>query len=400
MAVFQQKGKGPPPPDGPRGLLLDGHIRRAEALLAHKAQGGPLTTDDWLLWIRLACMMGERDKAVQRFDMACRQHGRARLAFVEAELNTRLFHYEAAAKLLSDALPRVPQGAFRDLSEVLIKVLRRRQATAAAYATATDADRPDFPVYCINLDRQPDKMDRVAHEFGQLGIMPERVPGVLGMAIADALIPRFGTGVSPGLKGTLGCFLSNFAVWERFHATGQPACLILEDDARPLLRLPRRLATYGLPAGFDVCFVTSGFAEGIADTRDAGQAPLAFLPVEEAVEAGQATLRAPATYGYFLSRAGAARLMERCLADGFFGDVDWRIVAYCTSPAILQRLKPGTFTRKALEAHYRVIAPRPPLAGYAADLGLIAQEGTGSVRVSHNLISDAHEVFGTEAAAV
>ena len=47
---------------------------------------------------------------------------------------------------------------------------------------------------------------------------------------------------------------------KQYLASGQPACLVLEDE-RPLdAVLPKQLATYRLPEGFDVCFVTSGFA--------------------------------------------------------------------------------------------------------------------------------------------
>ena len=70
-------------------------------------------------------------------------------------------------------MPRVPEGHMRQVAAGLLVLLRRLHATSLLYAEAKEeAAAPDFPVYCINLDKQPDKMERVEE-----GVRPAESPG-------------------------------------------------------------------------------------------------------------------------------------------------------------------------------------------------------------------------------
>jgi len=60
-------------------------------------------------------------------------------------------------------------------------------------------------------------------------------------------------------------------------------------------------------------------------------APTDFLhvvPVAATVAAKSRGLNTPGTYGYFLSRRGADKLLDKVVRDGYAGDIDWRLIAY------------------------------------------------------------------------
>ena len=87
------------------------------------------------------------------------------------------------------------------------------------------------------------------------------------------------------------------------------------------------------------------------------------MPVAEAIRALWSNVRVPGGQGYLLSRPGAETLLRRTEEDGFFGDVDWRLVAYCMERESLESLPLSTFAHQALTAQFGVIASRPPPCG-------------------------------------
>lgn len=83
----------------------------------------------------------------------------------------------------------------------------------AAGASLDPFDRFDR-IYCINLDRRPDRWARVQAELARVGLLArvERVPGVV-----DA-------------DGAVGCRDSHRECIRRAHAAGAEMVLVLEDD--------------------------------------------------------------------------------------------------------------------------------------------------------------------------
>lgn len=90
--------------------------------------------------------------------------------------------------------------------------------------------------WVINLDRAPERLQRIGTQLQRLGLSWERLPAVdaraLGpaerAALDDAAYERK-HGMRPVL-GELGCYLSHVAVMRRFLASSAEFALVLEDD--------------------------------------------------------------------------------------------------------------------------------------------------------------------------
>jgi hypothetical protein len=138
-----------------------------------------------------------------------------------------------------------------------------------------------------------------------------------------------------------------------------------------------------LPPGYELCFAGDGM-EPPAPRGQAGS-PRA-RPVATVVSTKPRDWRAPGGYGYFLSRRGAEKLLDRVARDGFAGDVDWRLVAYSLSRADGERLPPDGFAIGTLRRHHAHIDADNPLAAYCLYPALMQGGRAGSSRKADNMI--------------
>jgi glycosyl transferase family 25 len=100
----------------------------------------------------------------------------------------------------------------------------------------------------INLDRSPQRWQRVSAQLHALGLAYERLPAVDARAFtpeqqAQLDVPGFHRlhGMEP-LGGELGCYLSHVKVMQRLLASPAQYALVLEDDVTVTERLPAALA--------------------------------------------------------------------------------------------------------------------------------------------------------------
>lgn len=77
-------------------------------------------------------------------------------------------------------------------------------------------------VYCVNLDRRPDRWNAVSLEFEKFGIIVERISAVDGTNIEQQ-----GLRIRPN---EMGCLLSHRSILERMIANKMNRVLIFEDD--------------------------------------------------------------------------------------------------------------------------------------------------------------------------
>lgn len=91
--------------------------------------------------------------------------------------------------------------------------------------------------YVINLDRSPDRMERIGHELAAHDIAYERHAAVDGRSLDLSAEPDFDAQGYVRLHGKkpvaneVGCYLSHMGVMKRFLETSHEHCLVLEDDA-------------------------------------------------------------------------------------------------------------------------------------------------------------------------
>jgi glycosyl transferase family 25 len=93
-----------------------------------------------------------------------------------------------------------------------------------------------FQTWVINLDRAPDRLERISGQLQRLGLPYTRLPAVDARALTpgqraslDEPGYRRRHGMTP-LGGELGCYLSHVEAMRRFLASEAEFALILEDD--------------------------------------------------------------------------------------------------------------------------------------------------------------------------
>jgi len=103
---------------------------------------------------------------------------------------------------------------------------------------------------CINLNRRPDRWQRIQARFAEHGIdQVARFPALDGKNLE---IPS----VWNNFPGAYGCLRSHLAVVEQARESGQPSVLIFEDDAVLAADFNAKFADYSeqVPAGWDMLF--------------------------------------------------------------------------------------------------------------------------------------------------
>lgn len=213
--------------------------------------------------------------------------------------------------------------------------------------TARSLPRP-LPILCINLDRDVDRMAAVRSAFGELPAFElDRLPGVLGSSLPRAMLPLL-TRSKRSHPGTVGCFLSHVAAWERV-AAGDGPVLIVEDDSRPIAL--ERLFDLEIPNDAELVFVNSR----MADDSDATAVPQfrstrSILPIKAKQKPGDASVGG---YGYLLFPEGARKVIAAVAEDGAAGHVDWRLFRYGLKAADVEVLPgdPWFANRNVLRTH-------------------------------------------------
>jgi tetratricopeptide (TPR) repeat protein len=362
-------------------LRLVGDTAGLEAAFAAALDRFPAAPPLLVRWVALALLADDSDEAERRLRLA-REAAPENLAMadLEAQIATRRHDFSRAASLYEAAIPGQPEQR-----AVLLKkaaLLRLYDRIAKRIASASKAIRsPDYAVLVINLDEHTDRLKQFMAPFAEVGPTVHRVPGVRGRHLPDLAAARLTDKDGPDFKGTLGCFLAHVAAWERMLTLDLPHALITEDDAHLVLPLPANTATLDLPPDYDLCFVNRGLELPSTASAD-DQGNIVYHPLRSVLV--ERTVTSPGGYGYFLSRTGAEKLFRFVERDGFFGDLDWRLVAYSTERDLLTSLDQASLASTALKAQWRIIGGDERLRSYAMFPCLVEPGRKGSQRLADN----------------
>ncbi|XP_030371927.1 glycosyltransferase 25 family member [Scaptodrosophila lebanonensis] len=103
-------------------------------------------------------------------------------------------------------------------------------------------------IYMINLERRPERRQKMENLFAELALDVEHFSAVDGKALNADIVKDMGITILPGYEdpyhhramtmGEIGCFLSHYKIWQKIVELEQKEVLILEDDIRfePYLR--------------------------------------------------------------------------------------------------------------------------------------------------------------------
>ena len=100
-----------------------------------------------------------------------------------------------------------------------------------------------LPVFVINLDRRPDRLEFVTDQLDRIGMKAQRIAGVDAQTVKMEGVTRVdleGQSMRGRRldRGAAACILSHFTAMQAVVNSGAEAGLILEDDAVLASELP------------------------------------------------------------------------------------------------------------------------------------------------------------------
>lgn len=250
---------------------------------------------------------------------------------------------------------------------------------------------PDFAVYVVSMDKDHEKFRAAKDILSREGFADvTRVRGVPGSTLpnvgCDILTKTSNYSIG---KGALGCFLAHASAWEQIAASNAAWCIVFEDDVRfhDLGMVPK----LAIPADAHLIFCNDYMQPEVEPGVSPGGA-MRTAPISLCLKKMvRRRYNGIGTQGYFLSRSGAQRLVDAVRRDGFFGHVDWRLMRYCTTEAIIDDAIPGTRVAYVLRHHHN--QAHPPawgiLNGYVATRALVAHDDVASNRKAEDVRSAA-----------
>ena len=166
-----------------------------------------------------------------------------------------------------------------------------------------------LPVFVINLDRRPDRWAIMSEQLEQLGIEATRIPAVdARLLAAQEKWEQDTNGNTLGWNADIGavaCAFSHRKTFRAFLDTGEPAALILEDDAALAPDVPDMLSTHWWPPGARVIRLEAGIMNYTAW--------IPLWPALAKTPSGRTVHRferwAPGTAAFLISREGAEFLL-------------------------------------------------------------------------------------------
>ena len=235
--------------------------------------------------------------------------------------------------------------------------------------------------YVINLDCDLQNFEKVESIAGEVPLNIERISGIRGSSIPLFLIEKTVVNYEHDLQmGTVGCFLSHVKAWEKIASNGSG--FVFEDDItfqnmETLCELTEELQTY------DLVFVNNRMCgEAVVDnTRNNCVNPLK----KEILARSEKNQIACGGDGYYLSQAGAQRLVDLISNKGIFNDVDWFIFYCAVGNNNLDEIRGNrTFHRKLSFFSDTYELADPILKGGSLAKSLVTHAPTQSRRIIEN----------------
>lgn len=235
--------------------------------------------------------------------------------------------------------------------------------------------------YVINLDCDIQNFEKVESIASGLPFNIERISGIRGSSIPRFIVEKTVVNHEIDLQmGTVGCFLSHARAWEKIAEEGSG--FVFEDDIifqnmDTISELASEMQAY------DLIFVNDrmcGEASADSDERNC----INSLKQEILARAERNQIACGGD-GYYLSQAGAQRLLELVKTKGVFNDVDWFIFYCAMANNNLDEIRENrTFHRKLsfFKGTYDLL--EPILKGGVLGKPIVAHAPTQSRRIIEN----------------
>lgn len=241
-----------------------------------------------------------------------------------------------------------------------------------------------LPIYVINLDRRPDRLEAITADLDRLGLQFERIQAIDGEELPDRQSP-----VRLLTTAEWGCLASHCLALKQFLATPHPAALILEDDAGVASDiLPCLDSTYWWPEGTRLVKLEIS----VERRRPLGD-QLTTAPNGRGLYAVVSPLGGAA--GYLVDRGGAAMVLDACDDKALYLPYD-HVLFDTVRSRVVRKLRPvlmvPTLVRQSLSPSD--LAPRRNRAKWRGRLyrarrnpwmmfhriGIVCRQASGRVR--------------------
>ena len=196
----------------------------------------------------------------------------------------------------------------------------------------------NFPVYLVNLENAHERRESSLKQLHELEINPIVVPACNGHQ-KDFPFYQY-RHLSRGKwweknvfkPGAFACYLSHAKCWEKIAMGSAPYAMILEDDMIIDHKAFQKFNIDNVPNSFDILFVSIGVTRLLKLTSfDKSQTTKDFASLNESLldllnhHKFNDNLT-PGSYGYFVSKKGAAKLLEMMKQNKVCMGVDYAMV--------------------------------------------------------------------------
>src|SRR5262245_12397808 len=159
----------------------------------------------------------------------------------------------------------------------------------------------ELPVFLINLDRSPDRLELMLTEAQRTGLAFERFSAVDGRdALPDWLRPQF-SDTADLSSGEVGCYASHLSIYQQIARNQLAYAMILEDDVilpDDLLSMVKDALSMA-PKGWDYIRLSGHFKRAV----------YSIGPLPNGRHLVRHTLIPNTTAGYLISRQGADKML-------------------------------------------------------------------------------------------
>jgi GR25 family glycosyltransferase involved in LPS biosynthesis len=230
----------------------------------------------------------------------------------------------------------------------------------------------------MNLASDTARRAHIQEDFSNLpDFALQIVPGIAGNTLPDTICQSLTDHeIRPFPKGTLGCFLSHVAAWEKVATLNVDYAVVLEDDVE-LLGFGQ-LKNLSVPADAGIVFINERLSV------QWGHSPLTVIGLDLLLLFLDVRRQGLGGDGYLLRPDAARKLIAACKTDLFRGHVDGRLLRYAVSPAELEALPEESWIKTVIIHHHdkRRLPQLGLLKGYALSKPLVRQRrGMGSSRL-------------------
>ena len=252
-----------------------------------------------------------------------------------------------------------------------------------------------FPTLMISLEKDRERRAHAIEQFRQVGIEPTIVPAV--NAHDEHFDFRRHQHLSRGKwwdwdkfkPGAFGCSLSHAKCWRRISSGDDPVALICEDD---LIVEPEpfgALVKCALPDDFDIIFINQG-AVNLLDAAyaDCDRPTGPFQPLKDLLRRLVARdaltdLLQPGSYGYLVSRKGAARLLDLMQREKVCMGVDYAMAFGSLAQEDLDELQETSLLSNYLQIYLDNCAQDAKRPGLGSRVPLKAYVWNGAAAIRH-----------------